>query len=710
MKTKKLGRSTIYLLSILMLALVGCNPVASTATVEAPTAGAPTAGAPSPSAEPTTAVVQFTLTVDQAPVTVTHGGTASDLVKGQTQDIFLNDKIDVGVGGRSELVYSDRVTVEIMQGAELVMGDVTTEAGGRIEATFLQNKGHVHVTIGDNAQAGVILKTNDSQITSQADGSVYSVCYKPGAGGLTCVHVEKGSIEVRDNTTGKSQIYPPSVAGYTFNGQAPQPPVCTHPQEYTDWLSKMRQGVTVETLGTMVARWITEPCPGDATPTNPVATPSPTVQPTPAVVQFQLAVDQAPVTVTHGGTASELAKGQIQDIFLNDKVDVGAGGRGDLVIPNRVEVEIMQGGEVVVGDVTTEAGGRIEATVLQNKGHIHVIIAEKAKTDVILITQDSQVTSLADGSVYSECYKPGADGLTCVLVEKGSLEVQDKTTGKSQIYPASVAGYTFNGKAPQPPVCIHQQEYNDWYSKMRQGVPVETLGAMVSRWITEPCPAKPTPTPTTTPTTRPLAILWDLSKGPRTGSDGEYSPEGLYSGLKTLLAADGITIVSNRSDLSKVQLNNYRVLVISVLSANSSSYSAAEATLIQKFVSQGGSLLIMGDIAGSPNTLDQVASIFKVKMQQSPDQTTVTTFNSSPIFNGVKKIEFWSGGSSIGADSFDVLPAALGNSATAIAVIEKYPGRVVIVGDANFCDNRGLPLVDNKTFTINLFRWLSFIN
>ena len=262
MKTTKLRKSVIYSISILMLAVMGClSSVPFSRSVIAKT----------PTGEPTTAPLQFKLTVEQAPVNVTHGSTATDLAKGQTQDIFVNDTIEEGTGGYSELAYSDRVTVEIMQGAKVVVGDLTAENDGRMELTLLQNKGHVRVTIANNAKAGVILITQDSQITSQADGSVYSVCYKPGAGGLTCVLVEKGSIEVRDKTTGIAQIYPASMAGYTFNGKAPQAPICIHQDEYQNWLSKMREGVTVETLGAMVGGWINKSCPGQTTRPTPAA-------------------------------------------------------------------------------------------------------------------------------------------------------------------------------------------------------------------------------------------------------------------------------------------------------------------------------------------------------------------------------------------------------------------------------------------------------
>jgi hypothetical protein len=252
MKTKKLEKSVIYAFCILMLAMMGflCSlPISGSVKVNTPTGE-------------TTPPTQFKLTVEQEPVKVTHGNTTVDLAKGQTQDIFPNDTIEVDASGYSEVAYSDRVIVEIMQGAKVVMGDLNTEDGGRIELTLLQNKGHVRVTLADNAKAGVILVTQDSRVTSLADGSVYSVCYKPGVGGLTCVLVEKGSIEVLDKTTGISQVYPPLVAGYTFNGEAPQPPICIHKDEYRNWLSKMREGVTVETLGVMVGRWINESCPG----------------------------------------------------------------------------------------------------------------------------------------------------------------------------------------------------------------------------------------------------------------------------------------------------------------------------------------------------------------------------------------------------------------------------------------------------------------
>jgi hypothetical protein len=260
MKKTKLRHFIIYLSSILLLFMVACLTLV-------PAKG--NVATQNPAVILTTAPMPFELTVVKLPVKVTHGSTVLDLEIGQTQQIFPNDIIDVGVGGYSQLLYSDKFTIEIMQGAELVVGGITTQTGSRIEAILSLNKGHLRVIIGENAKADVILITQDSQVATLSDGTAYSVCYRPGSAGLTCVLVEKGSIEVRDKTTGKTQIYPPLMAGYTFNGKAPQPPVCIHADEYQNWLSKMRSGVTVETLGTMVGRWITEPCSYEATTPTP---------------------------------------------------------------------------------------------------------------------------------------------------------------------------------------------------------------------------------------------------------------------------------------------------------------------------------------------------------------------------------------------------------------------------------------------------------
>ena len=270
MKATKARSYSISVFSLLLLIVAGCSGPAPSAAPVATSV---------PAAEPTAAAVQFYLTADQLPVEVTQGNNpATSLTKGQTIAISPSDLIAVGAGGLGKLLYSDRVTVEILQGTELVLGNVITVAGDRIEVSLIQNFGHTHVTIGENAKASVVLKTDDATITSLTDDTDFSVCYVPGKDGLTCHPVTKGSIQVFGKT-GQSQVYaaPPKVGGYTFNGQAPQPPVCFHEQEYKDWLSQMRNGENVDALGALGDSWYKTACPGEAQSATP--SPAPTLAP-----------------------------------------------------------------------------------------------------------------------------------------------------------------------------------------------------------------------------------------------------------------------------------------------------------------------------------------------------------------------------------------------------------------------------------------------
>lgn len=299
MKIAKIRLHPFFFLSVLLLLVVGCAPLASPPTAQP---SVPPTEQPAATQAQAGPVLQFYLTADQLPVTVTQGANPPlSLEKGQTVPISTNDKIAVGDGGIGKLLYSDRVVVEIWQGTEIVMGGVTTVAGDRIEVTLIQNFGHTHITIGENAKAGVVLKTNDSTITSLTDNTEFSVCYAPGKDGLTCHPVLKGSIQVF-GATGKSQVYtaPPAVGAYTFNGQEPQPPICFHDQEYQDWVSQIRAGQKVEALGALVDKWYHEPCPGGSAAVMATETPMAMESSTPIATA-------APTEMSMGGSTTASA-------------------------------------------------------------------------------------------------------------------------------------------------------------------------------------------------------------------------------------------------------------------------------------------------------------------------------------------------------------------------------------------------------------------
>jgi hypothetical protein len=268
MNTIMLGKIKPYytLIIVFLIELASCSPFGN--QTESPAAEAPTSAA-----------IQFFLTADNLPVQVTHSdGSTTDLTQGQTVPVSINDDIKVDGAGLGKLLYSDRVNVEILQNTELTLSNLTEVTGGRIEATFNLLSGHTHVRTGENGKADVILKTDDATITTLVDDTDFTVCYAPGADGLTCHPVIRGSIKVFGKTG--TQVYDGPSGGYTFNGQAPQPPVCFHEQEYKDWLTQMRSGQNVEPLGAIVARWYENSCPDVNAAQVSMETPAPMVMET----------------------------------------------------------------------------------------------------------------------------------------------------------------------------------------------------------------------------------------------------------------------------------------------------------------------------------------------------------------------------------------------------------------------------------------------
>ncbi|HEY3310038.1 MAG TPA: hypothetical protein VGK00_00225 [Anaerolineales bacterium] len=251
----------------------------------------PTSQTPEPqtSSPPSNNGIQFFLTADKPPVQIARAdGSTSDLQQGESAPLSENDAITVGGGGLGKLLYSDRINIEILQNTQVTLSRTTEVTGGRVEATLLLASGHVHIRTGETSKADVILKTDDSTITTLVDETDFTVCYAPGPDGLTCHPVIRGSIKVfgKDGT----QVYDGPSGGYTFNGQSPQPPVCLKEDEYKDWLARMRNGEDVPALGALVDQWYKTPCDSPPAATDepqmetPIGPTEPTETPEPATV------------------------------------------------------------------------------------------------------------------------------------------------------------------------------------------------------------------------------------------------------------------------------------------------------------------------------------------------------------------------------------------------------------------------------------------
>jgi len=198
-------------------------------------------------------------------------------------------------------------------------------------------------------------------------------------------------------------------------------------------------------------------------------------------------------------------------------------------------------------------------------------------------------------------------------------------------------------------------------------------------------------------------VLWDLTHGVYSG----YEPSTGYSSLITTLGAYGHEVTTTAAGLATVDLSQYDTLVLNVLNAWDSAYTAAEADLIADFVATGGGLVIMGDQIATPNAnLNPVAEEFGTALGVGGLDSAISNFISHAVFDGVSSLTLPAGGQ-ITAAAPSVLAAWDASDRGAVNVAEYYDGRMVATGDGDLWTNDYLTFVDNLRFATNVFEWVA---
>lgn len=204
-------------------------------------------------------------------------------------------------------------------------------------------------------------------------------------------------------------------------------------------------------------------------------------------------------------------------------------------------------------------------------------------------------------------------------------------------------------------------------------------------------------------------VLWDLTHVPYAGW---YHPlaGGNYTSWAALLTGNGFTVSTTTAGLDTLSLSPYQILVVNVLSAHDSAYTASEVTAISAFVNAGGGLLLVGDNPGVwPGNVNPVAAAFGVTVGVGAStDTNLTSLDPHPVTAGVTSIfvPFAAGGTlSVGAPSVTIGRDGAGQSMLAVAQVGT--GKVVSFGDGNACDNNNIGTADNPVFCLNVFNWLT---
>ncbi|MFC1528841.1 choice-of-anchor D domain-containing protein, partial [Candidatus Latescibacterota bacterium] len=188
--------------------------------------------------------------------------------------------------------------------------------------------------------------------------------------------------------------------------------------------------------------------------------------------------------------------------------------------------------------------------------------------------------------------------------------------------------------------------------------------------------------------------------------DGEHSnwkPSHSFDVLNSELTDQGYITTESTTTIDAINLSNYDILVIAS-PQEGTSFSSQELSEIQNFVSNGGSLLLIGEMEGywlDLPALNDVANIFGVTFVH-PDYSGIISFVSHEIANNVSHAEIYSGAEITGS----LTTVGTVNQKIALGVKEFGSGRVVFFADCNAFASY-LYEYDHLQLATNIFSWLS---
>lgn len=210
-----------------------------------------------PASQPIETQYQGDLTAVDSSVTVFRGeNPATEVKRGETENIQVDDRIEVDQDGRGILNLSNLLKVELFRNTKVRIADLHLESGGSIFVSLNQIQGHTGVSLSDQSLVRLTLETDYATIKTLEDGTEFIVCHAPG--NLTCLDVEKGAVEVTGQ--GKKQTIKAGEATYILKDQPPKPAICAPVEIFIAWEDQMRKSADTPAVGDVVAELPQQPC------------------------------------------------------------------------------------------------------------------------------------------------------------------------------------------------------------------------------------------------------------------------------------------------------------------------------------------------------------------------------------------------------------------------------------------------------------------
>ncbi|NHJ25513.1 MAG: DUF4350 domain-containing protein [Candidatus Lokiarchaeota archaeon] len=211
-------------------------------------------------------------------------------------------------------------------------------------------------------------------------------------------------------------------------------------------------------------------------------------------------------------------------------------------------------------------------------------------------------------------------------------------------------------------------------------------------------------------------ILFDLSHSSRLGVDSWddlTAYPGYYKTWRNSLVSRGFLFdklyPSSTENFSSSRLNPYDMLIIVSPDLN---YSSNDRTALTNWINNGGSLVVLGDnpflsdFAITNARINYLLDSFDIRLNTTVGISGTQDLSSEehPTTEGCSIVTAYSAGTvNISGDAFEIWGYSTN---VIIAGQELGSGRLMVIGDMNWCAEGNIGTNDNEQFAINLANWL----
>jgi hypothetical protein len=253
-------KSKVIRFSILIsLISHGCAPGAVAQPTESPLPEEPTQVEPAVVEQPTvpaaTAETQFQAGLTASKSSVRVFKDVVEVPQDQTVNVNVGDRIEAVGDSRSILNIPNVLEVTIQRNAIVYLGDVKQESGTSTDVTLNLIQGHIFVNQSDASISHVTVQTLYSTVNTLEEGTEFDICHNER---LTCVWVEKGSVEVIAQS--QKRVVNAGEASYVLKDQPPSQAICAPVEDFVVWEENYQASADTPALGAVVSQLPQKSC------------------------------------------------------------------------------------------------------------------------------------------------------------------------------------------------------------------------------------------------------------------------------------------------------------------------------------------------------------------------------------------------------------------------------------------------------------------